>query len=29
MVCPANFTAQTLTINTPGGQKTMYVCIEG
>ena len=28
MECPPSFVAQTMTINTPGGQKTMYVCVE-
>lgn len=27
--CPPGFTAQTLTLNAPGGQVTMYVCLAG
>jgi len=27
MTCPAGFQADTLTLNAPGGQVTMYVCL--
>lgn len=28
MICPAGFQAEDLTLNAPGGQVTMHVCIQ-
>jgi hypothetical protein len=29
MTCPPGFKASTLTLNAPGGQVTLFVCIQG